>query len=73
VELSATDASEVAAILAPIVDMDDPASIGAYAVLVVDTNGMLHSTATDNIPPRAFPAFLELVADVMREFIGKVN
>jgi hypothetical protein len=67
------NARETAAVLAPLVGIDDPGDIGAYLIVVIDTTGLLRSTGTDNIPPPAIPAFLEWAARNFREALREAN
>ena len=66
-------ARQVAGMLAPLVDMDNPDDIGAYLVLVVTTDGQLAFTGTDNIPPTKIPVFLKWAARNMQFFIREAN
>lgn len=65
-------AREVAALLAPLVGVDLD-NIAAYIVLVVDKDGMLFLTGTDNIPMNFTPEFLEWAARNVRETMREAN
>jgi hypothetical protein len=68
--LTGPEAKEV---LAPLVNIDDPANIGAYVVLVVDQTGALCITGTNNIPPHLVPEFLEWAAQNARATLREAN